>query len=185
MPRDVLHVLGLLAVDVARDVEVELVPLDLVEAHHARVLRDLQPPGEDIHDLVDVLLAQAVLGAVLHETRAGIHHEDALAGVGILLVHDDDARGDAGPVEKVGGQADDALDVALADQVLADVGLGVAPEEHAVRQDARALAGALERADDVQQIGVIALLGGRHAEVLEALVGVVGAGPGRCSSACR
>ena len=33
---------------------------------------------------------------------------------------------------------------------------------------------ALERAEDVQQVGVVALLGGRHAVVLEALEGVVG-----------
>ena len=122
---------------------------------------------------MDVLGAQAVLGAVLHEAAAGVDHEDALAGVGVLLVDDDDAGGDAGAVEQVGGQADDALDVALADEGAADVGLGVAAEQHAVRQDARAFAGALERADDVQQVGVVALLGGRRAEGLEALVGVV------------
>ena len=40
-------------------------------------------------------------------------------------------------------------------------------------QDAGALAGALERTDDVQQVGVVALLGGRRAEGLEALIGVV------------
>ena len=118
---------------------------------------------------MDVLGAQAVLGAVLHEAAAGVDHEDALAGVGVLLVDDDDAGGDAGAVEEVRGQADDALDVALADERAADVGLGIAPEQHAVRQDARALAGALERADDVQQVGVVALLGGRRAEGLEAL----------------
>ena len=42
-----------------------------------------------------------------------------------------------------------------------------------MRQNARALAGALERADDVQQIGVVALLAGRRAEGLEAVVGIV------------
>ncbi len=142
-------------------------------------------PVEDIDDLVDVLRAQAVLGAVLHEAAAGVDHEDALAGVGVLLVDDDDAGGDAGAVEQVGGQADDALDVALADEIAADVGLGVAAKQHAVRQDARALAGALERADDVQQVGVVALLGGRRAEGLEALDRDRSADRGRCSSACR
>ena len=117
---------------------------------------------------MDVLSAEAVLGAVLHEARAGVDHEDALAGLGVLLVDDDDAGGDAGAVEEVGGQADDALDVALADEVAADVGLGIAAEQDAVRQDARALPGALERADDMQQVGVVALLARRHAEGLEA-----------------
>ena len=148
-------------------------------------LGDFELPVEDVDDLVDVLRAQAVLGAVLHEAAAGVDHEDALAGLGVLLVDDDDAGGDAGAVEQVGRQADDALDVALADQVAADVRLGVAAEQHAVRQDAGALAGALERADDVQQVGVVALLGGRRAEGLEALVADRAAGRGRCSSACR
>ena len=84
MALDVLNVLGLLAVDVARDVEVELVLLDLSERDHAGVLWKLQPPVEDIHDLVDVHGAEAVLVAVLHEARAGVDHEDAFAGCGRL-----------------------------------------------------------------------------------------------------
>jgi len=35
--------------------------------------------------------------------------------VGVLLVDDDDAGGDAGAVEEVRGQADDALEIAGAD----------------------------------------------------------------------
>ena len=50
---------------------------------------------------------------------------------------------------------------ALANEIAANVGLGVAAKQNAVRQNARAFAGAPERADDVQQIGVIALLAGR------------------------
>jgi hypothetical protein len=42
-----------------------------------------------------------------------------------------------------------------------------------MRQDACADAGALERTDDVQQVGVVALFGGRRTEGLEALIGVV------------
>ena len=40
-------------------------------------------------------------------------------------------------------------------------------------QDASTLAGALERADDMEEVGVVALLGGRRAEGREAVVGVV------------
>ena len=91
----------------------------------------------------------------------------------MLLVEHDDAGGDAGAVEEIRGQADDALDDAALDEVAADDGLGIAPEQHAVRQDAGAFAGALERAEDVEEVGVVALLGGRDAVVLEALEGVV------------
>ena len=85
---------------------------------------------------MDVLGAEAVLVAVLDEAFGGVDHEDALAGGGVLLVEHDDAGGDAGAVEEIGGQADDALDVAPADDVAADVGLGIAAEQHAVRQNA-------------------------------------------------
>ncbi len=111
---DVLQVLRLGAVDVARQVEVEVVLRvgDLGQRHHAGVARDFDLPGEGVDDLVDVLVAQAVLVAVLDEALGGVDHEDALAGGGVLLVEHDDAGGDAGAVEEVGRQADDALDVA-------------------------------------------------------------------------
>ena len=62
---------------------------------------------------------------------------------------------------------------AALDEVAADGTLGTAAKQHAVRENARAFAGALERAEDVQEVGVVALLAGRDAVVLEALPGVV------------
>ena len=113
---------------------------------------------------MDVLGAQAVLVAVLDEALGGVDHEDALAGVGVFLVQHEDAGGDAGAVEEVGRQADDALDVAAPDDLPADGGLGAAPEQHAVRENDRALARALEAGEDVQQEGVVAVLLRRDAE---------------------
>ena len=107
---------------------------------------------------MNVLGAEAVLGAVLHEALASVDHEDAFAGVGVLLVDDDDAGGDAGAIEEVGGQADDALDVAFADQGAADVGLGVAPEEYPVGQNSGTLACAVQRPDDVQRVPTSSLV---------------------------
>src|SRR4030095_8882233 len=75
---NVLHVLWLLAVNVARQVEVELIFLYLSKAHQAGVLGDVELPGKDVHNLVDVLGAQTVLGTVLHVTTTGVDHEDAL-----------------------------------------------------------------------------------------------------------
>ena len=84
------------------------------------------------------------------------------------------AGGDARAVEQVRGQPDDALDEPAADEVAADVGLAVAAEEHAVGQDDGALAAAgLERLDEVQEEGVVAVSGGRDA-VLETPELVVG-----------
>ena len=103
MARNVLEVFGCLVVDVARKIEVELVRLDFLEADHARVFRDVETLVEDIHDSVDVLRAQAVLRTVLHEAAAGIDHEDALAGLGVLLIDDHDASRDTDAAEKVLG----------------------------------------------------------------------------------
>ena len=174
MAVDVLQVFGLGAVDVARQVEVEVVLRvgDLGERHHAGIARHIGLPGEGVDDLVEVLLAQPVLRAVFAEALGGVDHEHALAGGGVLLVEHHDAGGDAGAVEQVGGQADDALEDAGADELSADDAFRAAAEEHAVGQDAGAFARALERADDVQQVGVVALLGGRLAPD-EALEGVV------------
>ena len=123
--------------------------------------------------LWDIHIAQPVLGAVLHEAAAGVDHENALTRLGILLIDNHDASGDTSAVEEVGGQADYALDVALTHQVAANVRLGVAPEQHAVWQDAGTFTRALERPDDMEQVGVVALLGGRRAEGFEAFKEIV------------
>ena len=183
MAVDVLQVLGRGAVDVARQVEVEVVLRvgDLVQRHQPGVARNVGLFGEDVDDPVNVLLAQAVLGAALPESLGGVDHEDALAAGGVSLVEHHDAGGDAGAIEEVGGQADDALEIAGADELPADRGLRIATEEDAVGQDAGGFARALHRADDVQQVGVVALRGGRLApcEALERVCrGREAGGPG-------
>ena len=82
----------------------------------------------------------------------------------VFLVDQNNARRDAGAIKQVGGQADDAANVALADQVFSDFSFGVAAKQHAVRQNAGTFAFAFQRAHDVQQIGVVALLAGRCAK---------------------
>ena len=172
---EVLQVLRLAGIDVARNVEVAVVgrALYLGPRHHARVARHLELPIEHVHDAVDVLGAQAVLVAVLDEAPTGVDHEDAAVDAGVLLVDDQDARRDAGAVEEIGGQADDALDEAAPDEVAANVRLPVATKEDAVGQDDRALSSALQRRDQMQEECVVAVLGRRDA-VGEAPVPVVG-----------
>ena len=167
---EIVQVLWLGAVDVAGDVEVVVVGRvrDFGEGHQPGIAGQFELPVEDVHDLVDVLGAQAVLVAVLDEAFGCVDHEDAGAGGRSFLVHHNDAGGDAGAVEEVGRQADDALDQPAADQVAADVGFLVAAEEDAVGQDDGRLARALERLDQVQHEGVVAVLGRGHAEAVEA-----------------
>src|SRR5262249_56796326 len=105
---------------------------DLVQRHHASITRDVGLPVEGVDDLVNVLRAQPVLRTVLPETLGGVDHEYALAAGGVLLVEHHNAGGDARAVEEVGGQPDDALEIAGANELLSDYGLGVAAEENAV-----------------------------------------------------
>ena len=171
---DVLQVLRLGAVDVAREVEVKVVLRvgNFRDGHHAGVAWvAFILAGEGVDDLVEVLLAEAVLRAVFLEALRRINHEDTLAGGGVFLVKHKDAGGDAGAVEEIGGQADDGFQVTRADELLADDGLRIAAEEHAVRKNAGAFARAFQRANDVQQECVVALLGRWHSPY-ESLVGV-------------
>jgi hypothetical protein len=85
--------------------------------------------AERVHNLVDVLLARAVLVAVLDKALRCVDHEDVLAGGGVFLVEYEDASGDAGAVKEVGREADDTLEIAGVDELLLDDGLGIAPEE--------------------------------------------------------
>ena len=59
----------------------------------------------------------------------------------------------------------------MPDETPADVALGMAAKQHAMGQDHRRLAGALEAFEDVQQEGIVTILG-RWDAVLEALIEV-------------
>ena len=111
---------------------------------------------------MDVLLAQAVFVAVLDEALGGVDHEDALAGGGVLLVEHDDAGRDAGAVKEVGGQADDALEVAARTSCWRMAASALPRKSTPCGRMTGAFARALDRADDVQEVGVIALLRRRH-----------------------
>src|SRR5262249_16814998 len=122
---------------------------------------------------MDVLLAKAVLVAVFDEALRAVHHENALPAPSSFLVEYHDAGGNTGAVKEVRRHADNAFQVATLDEVAADGTLCTTPKQHAVWENARALAGALDRSQNVQEVRVIALLAGWDAIVLEALPWVV------------
>ena len=121
--------------DVAGDVQVEVVLLDLVHLDPAGVAGLFLSELVGVDDLGDVLLAELVLAfAFVEVLRAAGVDEEHVVGLLAFLEHED-ADGDAGGVEEVCGQADDGVDVAVVEQLGADAFLGTATEEHAVRQD--------------------------------------------------
>ena len=112
---------------------------------------------------MDILATKSVLVTVLDEALAGIHHEDTAAMSSVLLVDNDDAGRNTGTIEEVRRQADDGLDIALADQVLSNSCFGIASEQDTVRQNDGAPAPTVESLDDVQQKRVITVLFRRDA----------------------
>ena len=117
------------------------------------------------NDFVDVPLAQAVLVAILYEVMAGIDHKNALTLGCIGLVDDDNTGRDAGTIKQVGRQTDDALDITLIDDGLADGGLCIAAEQNAVRKNDRSLAGAFQGLQDMEKPRKVAVFFGRSVTI--------------------
>ncbi len=97
--------------DVAGDVQVKVVLLDLLHAHPPRVTRLLRAVLVGVDDLGDVFRAQLVLLFALHKMLGGVDKEHVV-GLLALLEHENADR-DAGGVEEVRRQADDGVDVAV------------------------------------------------------------------------
>ena len=165
MPIDVLQIFRRGRVDVPRKVEIKVVLRigDLTEWHQSRVTRHFHLLREGIDDAVNILRAQAVLVAVFDEAFARVDHEHPRAGGRVLLVEHQNAGGNAGAVKQIRGQTDNAFQDARAHELFTNYPFRVATKEHTVRQNARALAGAFERTDNVQQERVVALFGRRYA----------------------
>ena len=84
----------------------------------------------------------------------------------VFFIDNYDTGRDAGAVEEVSWQADDAFDETVFDEILADCSFGVTSEEDTVGKDDSSLPPAFKRPNDVEQESVVAVLGRRDA-VLE------------------
>ena len=159
----VVNVFRLRRINVTRDIEVIAIPRNLCQRHHTAIACYFALFGEHIDDLVNVLATQAVLVAVLDKALARIHHENAFAGVGIFLVQHDNAGGNPRAVKQVGRQTDNAFDIPLLHEILANIRLGIAPEQHPMRQNHRRFTRAFHGFEDVQQKRIIAVFGRGYA----------------------
>ena len=126
--------------NIARDVEIVAVLLDLVIRNHPGIVRFIRLRFPCIGNPADVALAQAVLRSVLGETVLRVDHENALRLERVLLVENDDARRNARTEEKIRRKPDDTADDSFLDDELADLPFGIAAKENAVRKDDCALA---------------------------------------------
>ncbi len=110
MSVDVLVVGPLAGIEVAGQVEVVVILLvgDFTDGYAAAVAGFGTAVGEYIDDAVNVAFAQAVLITVFNVAVASVEHKDFATVCGTFAVKQENAGGDAGTVEEVGGQADHA-----------------------------------------------------------------------------
>src|SRR5947208_2642085 len=106
---DVLDIFSFLGINVAREIEVVFLFLYLIATDETREFRIFQFTVPRVHNLANVPLTQTVLVAIFNKSFGGIDHKDAFAFAGTGFIQDNNARWNAGPIEKVGWQADNAF----------------------------------------------------------------------------
>ena len=156
-------------VHVAADVAVVVFGLDFTDGHAAGVGGYGLPGAVGVHDFVDVFGAQVVLRFAFAVFAVGVDEEhaalvalgiEALSGTG--LVEHQDAGRYAGAIKQVAGQANDGLQVAFVDEVLARLALLATAKQHAVRHDGGQAAVGFEHGQHVlhkHEVGFFAFFG--------------------------
>ena len=131
---------------VAGDIQVELVFFDLGQRGGIGILIHLFEVVEGPDDLVDILLAEAVLVFDILVLTAGVDEQDVFIAVGTSpvprlagFVKDYDGGWDASTEEQVGRQADDGIEDIVLDKLLANLALGSATEQYTMRDDIESL----------------------------------------------
>ncbi len=128
--RQINLLLGGYRADVARDVQIEIVLLDLGHLHLAGVSGLLGAVLVSLDDLGDMLGLELVLPFAFLEVLGGIDEQHV---VGLLaLLERQDAHRDAGGVDEIGGQVNDGIKMSVLEQLGADAFLGTAPKQYTV-----------------------------------------------------
>ena len=125
--------------------------------------------GENEIDLLDVLGAKPVLLLALCVFAIGVDKEDlVLECIGLALVADQHAGGDARAVKEAGRKADDGLDAVVIDEELTDELFLAATEQNPVWHDRRHPAAGLEAGEHVLHEHEVRLLAGLRTPLAEA-----------------
>ena len=148
---------------------------DLLHIDEAAVFGQFALVREDKVDLLDVLGAELVLILAFGVFAVGVDEQHLAAQrVGLVLVHDQHAGGDAGSVKEARRKTDDRLDDVVAYEDLADQLFLAAAEENTVGHDCRHVAVGLQARQhvlDEHQIGLLARLGAPFPEARRELYG--------------
>ena len=125
---DIMLYLGVSGLDVARDIQVVIIPLNFAPSHHTTVVRDRLLRLPSIDNALDVLLAQAILSSILHIAILCVDEEDALTAIFTLLIDDNNGGRNSCPKEDIGRQSDNTFYITLLDDVFANSILRIASE---------------------------------------------------------
>ena len=158
-------------VHIAPDVQVVVVRVgNLRFVHQPAVFGNLAFVGEHEVDFLDVLRAQPVLILPFGILPVGVNEQHLVAQiVGLVLVADEHAGRDAGPVKKTLGQTDDGLNHVVVYQQFPNQLLLAPAKEHAVGHDGGHVAVALEAGQHVLDEHQVGLFAGFRAPLAEAV----------------
>ena len=121
---------------------------------------------------MNILVAQTVFRPVLHKPFTCIDHEHSFSVACIFLVNHNQAGRNTGAVKQVGRQTNDAFNVSFANQVLAYLRFGISTKQDSMGEDNRCLALTFQRADHVQQEGIVAIFIRRNAKAIETAISI-------------
>ena len=102
MRLNVLKVFGIRAIDIARDIQIEIVTRNFRIRHETGVSGDLGLAGIRVNDLVDVALAETVFVAVFDETARRVDHENRTSGTSLGFVQHNNRGRNTGAIEEIG-----------------------------------------------------------------------------------
>ena len=139
--------------DVAGNVEVEFVFLDLGHVHATGVAGLLLAEFIGLNDLGDVFFGQLVLAFAFYKVLGRINEQDVV-GLFAFLEHQNTYR-NACRIEQISWQANYGIDMSVFEQLGADALFGTAAKQHAMRQDDGHHALVFEEVKAVQQEGKI------------------------------
>ena len=161
----VLRLGGRGVVGVAADVQVVVVLGQLGVAHAARKAVEVLETLEGVDDFFEVLGLQIVLRAARAELGVGVDEEDLSPPLGGLRApgsQDQNAGRNSSSIKEIGRQPDDRLQQVVLDKTLADLPLGPAAKQHAVRHNRADHAPLAQHGDHVlheHEVGLLAGLG--------------------------
>ena len=156
---DILQNLRIRSRYIARNVEIVIVTFNLLHRHKARIMRHIALCLPHIDNAPNILLSQTILSSIFDISTFGIDHKHSLTPCCFRLFYNDDTSRNTCTIKKVGRESYDALDIPFfGNEIFTNLSLGIASKKDAMRQNAGGTAGLFQRAYDMEEESIIAIL---------------------------